>query len=70
MSEKNIKGTQVDTVLSVKATGSLREQVQQELLVSTPNPEVAKAMLEEGDEDTDTNEPKVDLDIEVDKWDS
>ena len=56
MSEKDIQGTQVDSVLSVKATGSLQEEVQKELSVPTPSPEAAKAALEASDEDTDKDE--------------
>ena len=45
MSEKNTESTPVDTTLSVKATGSLQEEIDKELLIPNPDEKTAKATL-------------------------
>jgi len=50
MNTKNIPGTEVSSTLSAKATGSLDNIVQQELSVSDPSADVAKAVLDADDE--------------------
>ena len=45
----------IPSVLSVKATASLDKEIQKELETDTPTAEVARAMLEDEDENSDQN---------------
>ena len=51
-------GAYTPSTLTAKASASLEEQVEKELSVGDPEPEVAQAALEGTDEDTDKDEPR------------
>lgn len=50
MADINEKAVPIDSVLSVKATGALREEIKEELEIETPDEQHAIASLEEDDE--------------------